>query len=77
MEKCMELKLCCQRCGGYEFELKELPLIDFDNMTYYTDDGKEQVICKRCGLEDYIFNLAIGVTQRDYTKFTLKEPNKV
>ena len=62
MEKYMELKLCCPRCGKHEFELKELPLIDFDNMTYYTDDGKEQVICKNCGLEDYIINLVPSVT---------------
>ena len=62
MKEYMELKLCCPRCGGYEFELKELPLIDFDNMVYYNDDGKEQVICKNCGLEDYIINLVPSVT---------------
>ena len=62
MKKYMEFKLCCPRCGSGEFELKELPLIDFDNMTYYTDDGKEQVICKNCGLEDYIINLVPSVT---------------
>ena len=37
-------------------------LIDFNNMTYYGGDGKEQVTCKNCGLEDYIFNLVPSVT---------------
>ena len=62
MKRYMELKLCCPRCGEYEFDLKELPLIEFNNITYYTDDGKEQVTCKNCGLEDYIFNLVPSVT---------------
>lgn len=64
----MELKLCCPRCGKHEFELKELPLETVDNMTYLFDVGKEQVTCKYCGLEDYVFNLIIAVTQRDYVK---------
>ena len=62
MKKCMELKLCCPRCGGDEFELKKLMLIDFNNMTGYGGDEREQLICKNCGLEDYIFNLVPSVT---------------
>ena len=69
IQKCMELKLCCPRCGKHEFELKELPLADINDITYLLDVEKAQVTCKNCGLEDYVFNLVIAVTQRDYVKF--------
>lgn len=66
MEKCMELKLCCPRCGRGEFVLKELPLEDINNISYLLNVDKEQVTCKNCGLEDYVFNLVISAIQRDF-----------
>ena len=65
----MELKLCCPRCGRSEFELEKLPLDDINNVSYLLNVDDVQLTCKICGLEDYVVNLVIAVTQRDYVKF--------
>lgn len=47
-------------------KLKKLPLTRVDDSTYlyHEDIEGQQVVCKRCGLEDYIENLVISVEQK-------------
>ena len=66
MDKCMEFKLCCPRCGLPNFEVKELPLIEVDGMTYLVDNPN--VICESCGLAMSISGLIVAVIQKDYIK---------
>ena len=66
LDKHMEFNLTCVCCGSREFEIKELPLIEMENATYLFHDDivNQQVVCKRCGLKDYIENLVISVEQK-------------
>lgn len=61
MRKYMDFTLTCVCCGSSQFKLKKLPLSEIEGDTYLVDrkDGKyeDQVICSKCGLEDYIDNL--------------------
>lgn len=70
-KKVMKFELRCVCCGGSDFEPRELPLETVDQQDYMFHDDTEsadnQVVCKYCGLEDYIANLTVGVycTEKD------------
>ena len=58
----MQLKLSCYRCGSVDFELTEISgLTDIEGASYLlSEEIKDNVvICKKCGLEDFIQNLVI------------------
>lgn len=62
----MEFKLTCVCCGSSEFEVKELPLTEIEGATYlYHEDINQKVVCKKCGLEDYIENLVLKVVLKE------------
>ena len=58
----MELKLSCYCCGGTYFSNKEMLGYKIENNIYVHLSDKEVrenavVVCKKCGLEDYVVNL--------------------
>ena len=58
----MQLKLSCYRCGSVGFEHTEISgLTDIEGASYLLlEEIKDNVvICKKCGLEDFIQNLVI------------------
>ena len=58
----MKLNLTCYCCGCEEFEHTQVKnLTKVKNRSYLLQEFVEdnQVICKKCGLEDYIKNLPI------------------
>ncbi|MGL6184393.1 MAG: hypothetical protein ACRC1T_03325 [Clostridium chrysemydis] len=52
----MQLKLCCYCCGNVIFEVKVTPEKRTIEGFEALKKGKT-VVCKKCGLEDYIDNL--------------------
>lgn len=58
----MQLKLSCYCCGGVDFkhtEISDLTNIENRSYLYHNEIKDNKVICKKCGLEDYIENLVI------------------
>ena len=58
----MQLKLSCYCCGSVDFEHTEIEsLIEIENRSYLLPEEIKNnvVICKKCGLKDYIQNLVI------------------
>ena len=58
----MQLKLSCYCCGSEDFEHTEIKeLIEIENRSYLLQEELKNniVICKKCGLKDYIQNLVI------------------
>ena len=58
----MQLKLSCYCCGSVDFEHTEIEgLIEIENGSYLLPEEIKNnvVICKKCGLKDYIKNLVI------------------
>ena len=51
----MKLILSCVCCGSTEFERKKLDIINVEEHSYllHEESKEEQLICKKCGLEDY------------------------
>lgn len=56
IEKSMELKLSCYKCGGVNFENYPYPYYIIESM-HFLQDENIKVKCIKCGLEDYIHNL--------------------
>ena len=58
----MQLKLSCYCCGSEEFEHTEIEgLLEIEDRSYLPQEEikNNEVICKKCGLKDYIQNLTI------------------
>ena len=58
----MQLKLSCYCCGSEEFEHTEIEsLLEIEDRSYlpHEEIKNNVVICKKCGLKDYIKNLVI------------------
>ena len=57
----MELKLSCFKCGSTDFEITEVDNIKIEGHSYllHEDYKNTQLICSKCGLEDYVENLVI------------------
>ena len=58
----MQLKLSCYCWGSEDFEHTEIEgLIEIENRSYLLPEEikNNMVICKKCGLKDYIKNLTI------------------
>ena len=58
----MQLKLSCYCCGSVDFEHTVIEgLIEIENISYLLPEEIKNniVICKKCGLKDYIKNLVI------------------
>ena len=64
MDKCMNFKLSCPRCGLLNFEVKELPLFEVDGMTYL--EGNPEVISKYSELKNSISEIIVSEIQKDY-----------
>ena len=61
----MQLKLSCYCCGSVDFEHTEIEgLIEIEGGRYLLNDEIKNniVICKKCGLIDYIQNLVIKLS---------------
>ena len=62
----MELKLSCYCCGSVDFEHTEIEgLKEIENRSYllHEEIKNNVVICKKCGLKDYIENLVIKISK--------------
>ena len=58
----MQLKLSCYCCGSVDFEHTEIEgLLEIEGRSYLLQEEikNNEVICKKCGLKDYIQNLPI------------------
>ena len=57
----MELKLSCFKCGSTDFEVTEVENIKIEGRSYllHEDYKNTQLICSKCGLEDYVENFVI------------------
>jgi predicted nucleic-acid-binding Zn-ribbon protein len=57
----MKLTLSCYCCGSTEFKRTEQPCYNIEGNSYLAHDdlSKATVICKKCGLKDYVHNLVI------------------
>lgn len=58
----MQLKLSCYCCGNEDFEHTEIEgLLEIEGRSYLLQEEikNNEIICKKCGLQDYIQNLPI------------------
>lgn len=58
----MQLKLSCYFCGSEDFEHTEIEsLLEIEGRNYLLQEEikNNKIICKKCGLKDYIQNLPI------------------
>ena len=58
----MQLKLSCYFCGSEDFEHTEIEgLLEIKGRNYLLQEEikNNKIICKKCGLKDYIQNLPI------------------
>lgn len=57
----MRLALSCYCCGSTRFKETPQPYYRIEKSFYilHEDVGRAEVICERCGLEDYVANLVV------------------
>lgn len=57
----MQLRLSCVCCGSTDFKRTKQEYYDIEGESYlfHEDEYNFKVICKECGLEDYVSNLVI------------------
>ena len=67
IQKGVQLKLSCYKCGGVIFENTKQDYTIIEDM-YFLENPKATLKCCNCGLEDYLANLVPRVFYHEEIK---------